>query len=62
MFIKLPSGRIFQIEKIVSCHWNDNKQLEVVTVESDDSWTLKDEDAKRLYEYLSNISISGELR
>lgn len=58
MFIKLPSGVIFQIEKIVRCAWNKDNELLVTTSESDEAWTLKDEDAKRLYEYLESIAIA----
>lgn len=58
MFIKLPSGVIYCIEKIVRCDWNeDHDELHLMTVESDTEWTLRGEDAKRLYEYLESIAI-----
>lgn len=59
MFIKLPSGLIIQIEKIVRCirRTDEDNVLNVWTVEDADSFTLRNEDAKRLYEYLESIAI-----
>ena len=62
MFIKLPSGRIFRIDNITSCKWIEHepgKQILSVTCSGDGvDWHLQDEDAKRLYEYLSSIAIA----
>ena len=58
MFIKLPSGRIFKIENIVCVCWStDMDELKVFTVGDPDAWTLSDDDAKQLYEYLESVSM-----
>lgn len=62
MFIKLPSGMIIQIEKIVQCyHSETGGALFVVMVNTNsltnDKLMLMGKDAKRLYEYLESIAI-----
>lgn len=55
-FVKLPSGRIFNLNHIIHLRWV-NEELRIISTEGGEAWVLNGEDANALYNHITGESM-----